>query len=523
MLSLAAAASLPPGRSAAQVAQALRDFAAVVGEEAVLCGTEALAPYTDLYSPLPESAPCAAAAVLPASVAEIQALLRVARAARIPLWPVSCGRNLAYGGAAPRQAGSVVLDLRRMNRILEVDETLAYALVEPGVTYFDLYGYLRTHGIGLWIDPPAVGWGSIVGNTLERGFGTTPYGDHAAMQCGMEVVLANGDVVRTGMGALADGVAWQLSKAGYGPAVDGLFMQSGLGVVTKLGIWLMPAPEMAYLCHARLRREDDLVPLVDTLRRLRLDDTLQGPAVVESAVRWAASLSVRRDWYQGDGAMPRPVLEQMVRALGIGWWNLRFGLYGREQLVSTRWRLVRKALGAIDGAELSAQALPAGSPAPAGSGAAGLAGVPGLAALQMLAWRGGDGAHLDVAPLCPATGAHAMRQYRLVSELAAAHGFDYYGGFTTAPRCMHHVFAAIFDRADAAQRLAARTLAHRLVAELGAAGYGLYRAHLDLMDDVAAGQTFNGHAMSRLTRTLRRALDPEGILAPGKQGIWPVD
>ncbi len=76
-------------------------------------------------------------------------------------------------------------------------------LVEPGVSYFDLHAHIRHQGYKLWIDPPAPGWGGIVSNTLERGFGYTPYGDHAAMQCGMEVVLASGELVRTGMGALA--------------------------------------------------------------------------------------------------------------------------------------------------------------------------------------------------------------------------------------------------------------------------------------------------------------------------------
>ena len=70
----------------------------------------------------------------PLSVDEIRAVLRVANQFRIPLWTVSTGRNFAYGGAAPRLAGSVVLDLHRMNRIIEVNETMAYAMVEPGVS-----------------------------------------------------------------------------------------------------------------------------------------------------------------------------------------------------------------------------------------------------------------------------------------------------------------------------------------------------------------------------------------------------
>src|ERR1700687_3255490 len=164
---------LPPNLSDAKFSQALNRFASIVGGPHVLASADDLATYADPFAPSPEAQMqvfAASAAVLPASVEEIRAILRAARAYRIPLWTVSTGRNFAYGGAAPRLAGSVVLDLKRMNRVLEVDEALAYALVEPGVTYFDLYAHLRDKGYRLWIDPPASGWGSVVGNTVERGF-----------------------------------------------------------------------------------------------------------------------------------------------------------------------------------------------------------------------------------------------------------------------------------------------------------------------------------------------------------------
>ena len=86
----------------------------------------------------------------------------------------------------------MILDLHRMNKIIEVDEENAYAIVEPGVSFFDLYEYLKEKGYNLWLSCPALGWGSVLGNTLERGFGYTPGGEHSQQQCGMEVVLANG-------------------------------------------------------------------------------------------------------------------------------------------------------------------------------------------------------------------------------------------------------------------------------------------------------------------------------------------
>jgi 4-cresol dehydrogenase (hydroxylating) len=99
-----------------------------------------------------------------------------------------------------------------MKKIIEVNEEYAYAIVEPGVSFFDLYEYIQEHKMKLWMSCPALGWGSIVGNCLDRGFGYTPTGEHSQQQCGMEVVLPDGKVVRTGMGALKPQSTWPLYK-----------------------------------------------------------------------------------------------------------------------------------------------------------------------------------------------------------------------------------------------------------------------------------------------------------------------
>ena len=98
---------------------------------------------------------------------------------------------------------SMILDLSRMQAI-EANEELAYAVVEPGVTYVTLYKFIQDKRLKLWIDCTDPGWGSVLGNALERGVGYTPFGDHAAQLCGLEVVLANGEVIRTGMGAMEE-------------------------------------------------------------------------------------------------------------------------------------------------------------------------------------------------------------------------------------------------------------------------------------------------------------------------------
>ncbi len=102
----------------------------------------------------------------------------------------------------------MIVSIREMNRVLEVDDELAYAVVEPGVRFFDLYEHLRAGGYRLWPSIPDLGWGSVVGNTLENGRGYTPYGDHPTTQCGLEVVLADGEVLRTGMGGMTELAPW---------------------------------------------------------------------------------------------------------------------------------------------------------------------------------------------------------------------------------------------------------------------------------------------------------------------------
>lgn len=119
------------------------------------------------------------AVIAPRKVTEVQAIVRLCNEFEIPLWTFSIGRNLGYGGAAPRVAGSVGLDMgRHLNKVIEVNEEGAYALVEPGVTFFDLYQYLVDNKLDdkLWIDTPDLGGGSVLGNTVDRGVGYTPYG-----------------------------------------------------------------------------------------------------------------------------------------------------------------------------------------------------------------------------------------------------------------------------------------------------------------------------------------------------------
>jgi hypothetical protein len=70
-----------------------------------------------------------------------------------------------------------------MNKIIEVNAEYAYAVVEPGVTFTELYDYCVKNKFNVWPSVPSLGWGSVVGNTLDRGAGFTPTAMHTANCC----------------------------------------------------------------------------------------------------------------------------------------------------------------------------------------------------------------------------------------------------------------------------------------------------------------------------------------------------
>ena len=163
----------------------------------------------------------------------------------------------------------------RMNRILQVNEETCYAELEPGVSFQMLHDELARRGDKLMVSatsgPPH---GGIIGNALDRGAGYGPYFDHFGMLCGMEIVLGNGDVIRTGDGGLdtEDPINWHVSRFSSGPALDGLFAQSNFGIVTRVGIWLMPRPPVSRSFHFVFPDDEDIEQIIDLCRPLKLSN-----------------------------------------------------------------------------------------------------------------------------------------------------------------------------------------------------------------------------------------------------------
>ncbi|WP_254649357.1 FAD-binding oxidoreductase [Streptomyces sp. GbtcB7] len=523
---------------------ALDALTAALGPEHVLHRPEDLLPYRDPYSHASWQEHTPSAVVSPGTVEEVQAVVRIAGEHRLPLWTFSQGRNNGYGGPAPATAGSVSVSLRRMDRILELDEDLAYCVVEPGVRFFDLFEEIRRRGLALWPSIPDLGWGSVVGNCLDHGVGFTPLGDHPGRQCGMEVVLADGSLLRTGMGAMEGNTSWALRKFGFGPTADGMFMQSNYGIVTTMGCWLVPRPEVYMSCDVRVEHEEDIVALIDTVRPLLLDRTIPNYPIAYNTMLVGGALSgvPREHWYDGEGPLPEEAIDRMARETDAGRWYMRFALYGHAEIVEQQYAACRRAFEAIPGARVTARTYDGATvvdrltaptePVP-DSPAAALprirhqsdttqAGIPTLDLLDNLSWdEHGVGGHLDYSPVAPLTGTEALEQSRWLRAALAAEGLDYAASLMLTPRAFVNITSVWFDTADEAQTRHAYDVIGRLVPEGARRGYGVYRTHLRHMDAVADTFDYADHALRRFNETVKDCLDPHGILSPGKQGIRP--
>ena len=543
---------IPPGLTSKDFSDALGEFAAAVGKEWVFTSDEDLALYRDAYSPMwgEPGELIASAAVAPDGVEQVQKVVRIANHYKIPIYPVSTGKNLGYGGSAPVYSGSVVLDLKRMNRILEVNERNAYALVEPGVSYFDLYRYIQEKGLKLWVDVPDPGWGSPIGNSLDRGGGylMAEYRNHFDSHCGMEVVLANGEILRTGMGALPGAKTWQQYKTGFGPWIDGIFSQSNFGVVTKMGFWLMPEPD-AYLSGiVHVPKRDDLIPLVDTLNYLENTRVTNGMPDLASPLLGIPMLADFEGLFEKGSspfAAPRDPevaavsakpgggspeeLNEIAQRKGISFWSCKLSFYGAAKANAANWEFAKEKFSVIPGVKFvdaESYKLPL-TPEQREKVHKPQFGIPSLTMFSIGA-RGPTNpnptsGHMWFSPIIPRTGEAIFEANRVFSQAAQEFGLPSLG--FSLPSCYWerafiYIFALPVTR-DAEFNKRNRAVFQRMIQLAAERGWGEYRTAPAYQDAIMNTYSYNNHALLRFHELLKDAVDPNGILSAGRYGIWP--
>ena len=121
------------------------------------------------------------------------------------------------------------------------------------------------------------------------------------------------------------------------------------------------------------------------------------------------------------------------------------------------------------------------------------------------------------APVAQARGAETLNQMELAKSILNEHGLDYVAEFIVGMRDLHHIVDVLFDREDPAETAAAHACFDKLLTEFAKRGYAVYRVNTAFMDKTAA---LYGPVKQSVERSIKHALDPNGILAPGKSGIY---
>jgi FAD/FMN-containing dehydrogenase len=214
--------------------------------------------------------------VMPKATEEVQKIVKLANEEKIPIVPM--GGGLTLSGLIIPVKGGIVLDMKRMNQILEINEFSRYALIEPGVTTGQLLAHLNEHYPNLQpAIPDAPPSATVTGNVLIHGSGylSQKYGDHGAMVNGLEVVLASGEAVKLGSCAVSD--YW--FARGPIPDLVGLFLSSfgTMGIVTKLSVQLFPKPKFREIVFGMMK-DEKYIPslLMEITTKEFIEDVLLG-------------------------------------------------------------------------------------------------------------------------------------------------------------------------------------------------------------------------------------------------------
>lgn len=474
------------------------------------------------------------------SVRDLRAVLARCTQRRWPVHVVSQGKNWGFGSRLPAADVELLLDLSPMDRILGYDARYGTVRVQPGVRFDQLCDYLRAQGGHHFLNVTGGDPGfSVLGNLLERGDGVGPYAERAEFCCAYEVVLPDGSLVDLG-GGPAPGPLSGLLKHGAGPGFDEIFVQSNLGVVTAATLWLAAVPRHFRMFEFSLGPAHRLAPVLEHLRDLYVRRVLAAPVAFWNDYKQVAG-AIQYPW----GVQPRPPLTRAaLRSISNNYstWKAFGGVYvdhprlGRlvteavyaglwgkirppgwlSVLTSEKMRWLRRAERILAGTRYSPRALlDLWDHMP-------LLGHTASDRARSVYWRKREPPRLPIDPddagcgllwhafALPFDGEVIEEVLARVDALMLRHRFEPITSFITLNDRYVRVFVQlIYDRDVAGEDERALACHAELFEMLEAAGH--WHARLDVlhMDRIGSGT-------AALQRRLKRALDPAGILSPGR-------
>lgn len=493
--------------------RAIAAWRGALGDAAVLTDAASRAPFERATF---ATARRIVAVLRPVDAAKVRECVRIAAVHGVPLYPVSRGRNWGLGSAVPASDGNAVLDLGLLDRITHYDGRLGTITLEPGVTFQQVHQFLRDQQSDFYLPPIGGPAGaSVIGNALERGDTTGPEPDRWAAVTSLEIVLASGDVLRTGFARHGHSALARLGGAPPGPLVEGLFAQSNLGIITSATLRLTPRPAVVQLMSCQIGTAARVDDFLEALRPLILSGAVP-PVFTLWNIHKLMARAGPYPWEQTGGVTPLrlPVIDWLASAQ-IPAASPALAAAQRE-LIARALEPVCVRLQFVDGADN-----------PALRNRIDALAAPSDENVRSLYWRkkGSAPAPPDMDPNRDRCGAHwiclaapfdgkpVAEALAIAETLLLDHGFEPIIGFHThTGRVLYGYVVLVYDRDVDGEDARALACHDALLDALSLRGIEPYRLGIQSMDRLAACDA----AHVRLLHGLKSLLDPDGIIAPGR-------
>jgi 4-cresol dehydrogenase (hydroxylating) flavoprotein subunit len=489
----------------------LNAWKAVVGKDNVLTNNATL---TEIQQATFATKQSVLAVIKPKNSQEVQSCIKIANQYKTAVYPVSGGKNWGLGSRVPVATNCALLDLSRLNQILEYNEKLAYITVEPGVTFRQICNFLKQQKSKFCVS--AIGGSpdaSAIGNTLERGDGTgpAPYGERLDHVCGLEVILPTGELINTGFGRFKNAQTAHVSRWGVGPYCAGLFTQSNLGIVTKMTMWLMPIPEYLQGFKCVVENTQKLRHLLDAVQDLMLQGIVKGNSFVIWNCYKALSSEGRYPWKVMDGKVPLSLseLKGVEPWIGIGRFhsaNQDVGRAEREVTQSKLEKVVDELNFSVHESEILSE-------------------PPSMEHIKCTYWRkkqsipdymNPDRDNCGLIWLCCALPFDSQQIVSIIPKLESkvrAYKFEPDIGIRcVSGRIVYLLLAIIYDRDMVGEDEQAMQCYQETLQLMLDSGYIPHRLGIQSMKDLPASHDDYGYFI----QTLKQNLDPNDILAPGR-------
>ncbi|OBT64156.1 hypothetical protein VE03_06250 [Pseudogymnoascus sp. 23342-1-I1] len=443
------------------------------------------------------------AIIRPCKTSETQDIVRLCNSFEILIWSFSSGGDGDYRAAIPRVPGSIGLDFGRyMNKVLDkkLDKTFR-------------------------LNWPEYMGGLVLGNIAE--------GNMFTLYCGKEIILPNGDLLKTGMIQLPgiQPIANQVPQVEQPEtkknqvvqtAMDvfngKLLPENGLGIAVKVAICLTPNRVDCQPYQIEFSKDDNLHQIVHIAQRLRQKMTLQGSltlhyVLLDVAIHGPKSSSASSNAALSDGELDR---------ISTNRWRLNGTIYGEKRVRSALFQIINEAFSLIEGAiftflvegvQQEHSALYVRSKQPGE-----------ITSIDEPGWTKWipNGSHVFFRLTSEISGEMAISQYSITKKRIQEAEFDFMSSFTIDGRQMHYILYIVYERYDSDSRRRVHKLIRTLMGDCAENGWTEYWTYGALMDQIAATRDTPDNAMAKINSAIKDAVDPAGIMEPGRNSIWPT-